>query len=450
MRRGSLQPRVRLLLLQLLQLLLLLQQQQGSCRLLVSSRGASSQTFGVTSTTGKAAATAAGAAAATAAGGAPATTAAAKGDSRIAAFLGPRCSSSEALEEDGESAAAAAAAAGSELQRRGLSCLGFMGGWSRSAHMQQQQQQQQQQGFLRSLLSCGAVKSVWGGCRRAFGVYMQVPLVTRCWISGSLLLSLLAAGESALLPAETLCMHWGRCIRSFEAWRPFTAAMFQGPLSFNTLTRVYAAYEVIRQLESSERQALLQQPCSNPHKLSPGRRRMLQQQQQLLLQQQRQLQRLWSSNNPQAFAAAAAAASGSAHLLQFLLLQCLLLAAASSKLGMPFYGSSLTAAAVYVLSKHTPNRLVQLSFGVRMPHWALPFSLAAIDVLQQQQLKAAVPVLLGILTGHIFYLLKKVVPEKTGIQALPFPSLTYRLLLQHKARAAAAPAAAPTFRSKYL
>ncbi|CDJ52865.1 hypothetical protein, conserved [Eimeria brunetti] len=301
-------------------------------------------------------------------------------------------------------------------------------------HLQQKQQKQQQQQQQQKTL---------------FQVYMQVPLVTRSWAAASVLLTLAAAGDSPLLQKETLCMHWGRLLRCFELWRLLTAALLQGGVSFAAASRVYAAYEAFKQLESSERQALLQQPCSNPLSLSPRRRLLLQQQQQQLLQQQRQLQRQWP--DPRAFAAAAAAASGSAHLLQFLLLQCLLLAAAGGALGIPFYGTPLTAAAVYLLSKHKPYSYVQFAFGLNIPYWSFPFALAAADVLQQQQLRAAVPVLLGIATGHVYYLLKKVVPEKTGIQVLPFPSLTYRLLLQHKARAAApAAAAAAAFSSKHL
>ncbi|CDJ39729.1 hypothetical protein, conserved [Eimeria tenella] len=120
---------------------------------------------------------------------------------------------------------------------------------------------------------------------------------------------------------------------------------------------------------------------------------------------------------------------------------------------MPFYGGPLTAAASYLLSRSSPHTLVLLPLGLRAPHWLLPFAAAAADALQQQQLRGALPALLGIATGHVFYLLKKVIPAKTGIQVLPFPSLTYRLLLQHKARAAAAAAAAPPppkISSKYL
>ncbi|KAL8444009.1 hypothetical protein Emed_006422 [Eimeria media] len=348
-----------------------------------------------------------------------------------------------------DSSAAAAAAAPSadalggavEASRPSSSPLGFLvfkrktsqGNWLH-------QQQQQRQGRL-GLLAGLRESEAWRCCSSAYRKYLQIPQATRIWVSLSLLLSLLGTGDPPLVPAEALCMHWPRFTRALELWRPLTGALYQGPLSFSTLTRLYAAFVVLRQLETTERQALLQQPCSNPKVLSPQRQQQLQQQQQQLLLQQRELQRPW--RDPKAFAAAAAEASGTAHLLQFLWVQCLLLAAGGSMLKMPFYGSPLTAAATYVLSRQTPDRRAPLPLGLEVPHWLLPFALAAVDALQQQSLKGAVPALLGIATGHVFYFLKKVVPARTGIQALPFPSRTYRLLLQQKARAAAGAAAAP-------
>ncbi|XP_026194108.1 derlin-1.2 [Cyclospora cayetanensis] len=280
--------------------------------------------------------------------------------------------------------------------------------------------------------------------------YTEIPVATRSWLTASFLLSVLGTGERPLVPPEALCMHWGRAGRALELWRPLTAALFQGPFSFSTLTRIYASYVALRQLETTERQALLHQPCSDVKALSPRRQQLLQQQQQKLLQQQRELQHQWK--DPKAFAAAAASASGTAHLFQFLAVECLLLAAAGSALGMPFYGSPLTAAATYVISKTNPEKKAPLPLGLQVPQKVLPFALAALDAVQQQSLQGAVPALLGIATGHIFYLLKKVVPAKTGIQMLPFPSLTYRLLLQKQVRDAAgsSSAAAARISSKFL
>ncbi|KAL8451177.1 hypothetical protein Emag_002851 [Eimeria magna] len=346
----------------------------------------------------------------------------------------------------GSPAAAAAAAAPKDasagtVEARPLSFpLGFLVSKrkaSQGSWLQQQQQRQGRGGLLAGLRESEA----WRCCSRAYRKYWQIPQATRFWMSLSLLLSLLGSGDPPLLPPEALCMHWGRFTRALELWRPLTGALYQGPLSFSTLTRLYAAFVVLRQLEGTERQALLQQPCSNPTFLSPQRRQQLQQQQQQLLQQQRELQRPW--RDPKAFAAAAAEASGTAHLLQFLGVQCMLLAAGASMLRMPFYGSPLTAAATYVLSRQTPDKRAPLPLGLEAPHWLLPFALAAVDALQQQSLTGAVPALLGIATGHVFFFLKKVIPARTGIQALPFPSRTYRLLMQQKARAAAGAAAAP-------
>ncbi|KAL8435247.1 hypothetical protein ACSSS7_002593 [Eimeria intestinalis] len=316
----------------------------------------------------------------------------------------------EAAAAGSPGAAAAAAAAppdalGGALKARPLSLpLGFLVSKRKTSENSwlQQQQQQQRGGLLAGLRESQA----WRCCGSAYRRYLQIPQATRIWVSLSLLLSLLGSGDPPLLPPDALCMHWGRFTRALEVWRPLTAALFQGPLSFSTLTRLYAAFVVLRQLEGEERQALLQQPCSNPKTLSAQRRQQLLQQQQQLLQQQRELQRPWRC--PKSFAAAAAEASGTAHLLQFLWVQCLLLAAGGSLLQMPFYGTPLTAAATYMLSRQTPDRRAPLPLGLETPHWLLPFALAAIDALQQQSLKGAVPALLGIATGHVFFFLKKV------------------------------------------
>ncbi|KAL8272399.1 hypothetical protein Esti_003689 [Eimeria stiedai] len=341
----------------------------------------------------------------------------------------------------GSPAAAAAAPADASrgaLEAKPLSVpLGFLVSKRKASHGSWVQRQQQQQQRRWGLFARLRESEAWRCCCSAYRKYLQVPQATRTWLSLSLLLSLLGSGDPPMLRPEALCMHWGRFARALELWRPLTGALYQGPLSFSTLTRLYSAFVVLRQLEGSDRQALLQQPCSNPEALSPRRRQQLHHQQHQLLQQQRELQRPW--RDPKAFAAAAAEASGTAHLLQFLWVQCLLLAAGGSMLGMPFYGSPLTSAATYVLSRQTPHKRAPLPLGLEAPHWLLPFALAAVDALQQRSLKGAVPALLGIATGHFFF----VVPARTGIQALPFPSMAYRLLLQQKARAAAGGAAAP-------
>ena len=285
--------------------------------------------------------------------------------------------------------------------------LGFLGlGRPQPRRSWLLQQQLKKEGPLDKLKD----SSFFRCCSSMLRAYGQVPPATRIWLSLSLLLSLLATGDPPLVAPEAFCMHWGRAGRALELWRPLTGALYQGPLSFSTLTRIYAAYVALKQLEGTERQALLQQPCSNPKALSPRRQQLLQQQQQQLLQLQRDLQKHWK--DPKAFAAAAAAASGTAHLLQFLAFECLLLAAAGGALGMPFYGGPLTASATYLLSKNSPDRGAPLPLGLQVPHWALPFALAAIDALQQQHIKGAFPALLGIATGHAFYLLKKVSPQQ--------------------------------------
>lgn len=255
--------------------------------------------------------------------------------------------------------------------------------------------------------------------------FCAVPLGTRSWVVASLALSLLSSGRQPLVPPELICMHGGRTFRALEVWRPFSAALFYGPFSFATLTRIYAASSALRRLESdSSKQALLQAPCEQPrHKLSAQRREWIERRQTQLLSRQRELQRLWK--DPKAFAKAASESSATAHLLQFLMFECALLAAASCALRMPFYSASLTAASTYLISREHPEATAQLPLGLSIPQKALPFALAALDALQAQQLSGAYPALLGIAAGHVFYVLKKVsahARRQTGSSEAASPS----------------------------
>jgi hypothetical protein len=60
-----------------------------------------------------------------------------------------------------------------------------------------------------------------------------------------------------------------------------------------------------------------------------------------------------------------------------------------------------------------PNQKVKwLIFTV--PYWTLPYGLMASDVLQSGNAMAALPHVLGILSGHLYYFHKNVWPKMEG------------------------------------
>jgi membrane associated rhomboid family serine protease len=111
----------------------------------------------------------------------------------------------------------------------------------------------------------------------------------------------------------------------------------------------------------------------------------------------------------------------------FLLSQLVLLSVASILTGQPFFASSMITAMLHVLSRSMPHQKVKwLVFTV--PYWSLPYGLMVTDVLQAQSAVAALPHVLGILSGHFYHFHKFVWPKLNGEDWLVAPTfLTKRL-----------------------
>ena len=111
----------------------------------------------------------------------------------------------------------------------------------------------------------------------------------------------------------------------------------------------------------------------------------------------------------------------------FLLSQIVILSTMSICLGQPFFASSMITAMLHVLSRSMPNQKVKwLVFTV--PYWSLPYGLMASDVLQSQSAMAALPHIMGILSGHVYHFYKFIWPKIEGEDWLVAPNFIIRHL----------------------
>jgi Derlin-1 len=113
-------------------------------------------------------------------------------------------------------------------------------------------------------------------------------------------------------------------------------------------------------------------------------------------------------------------AFGPAQFLVFLLTQIAVLAFLASLLGMPFFTSSVITGMLHVLSRATPDANVTwLVF--KIPFWSLPYAVIVSDVLQSQSAAAAIPHVLGILSGHFYHFHRFIWPKTGGEDWLVAP-----------------------------
>lgn len=154
-----------------------------------------------------------------------------------------------------------------------------------------------------------------------------------------------------------------RTFYGFELWRPFTSASFLGKPSVGWLMSGYYLFEYGSSLER---------------------------------------------------------AYGGAQHLVFLLTQIGLLSILSVLCGQPFFANSMITSMLHVLSRAMPNQKVKwLIFTV--PYWSLPYGLMATDVLQAQSASAALPHILGILSGHFYHFHRFIWPKTGGEDWLTAP-----------------------------
>mmetsp|Transcript_17292 Transcript_17292/g.26111 ORF Transcript_17292/g.26111 Transcript_17292/m.26111 type:complete len:384 (-) Transcript_17292:295-1446(-) len=119
---------------------------------------------------------------------------------------------------------------------------------------------------------------------------------------------------------------------------------------------------------------------------------------------------------------------GSAQKLVFLIFQAVVLSFIGILVGFPYVASALVSAALWVCARQNPHEEMQWQFGLTIPKYLLPFGLMAVDVLQAQSPMAAVPHILGILTGHFYYFVTSLLPLMGGTNWLQAPDFMRKLM----------------------
>ncbi|KAL3815746.1 hypothetical protein ACHAXA_004948 [Cyclostephanos tholiformis] len=186
--------------------------------------------------------------------------------------------------------------------------------------------------------------------------YKSILPLTRAYITMVGIVTLLGLVLGDELSQGLLALDPIRTVYGLELWRPFTAATYLGPPSIGWLMNAYYLFEYGSSLER---------------------------------------------------------AFGTAQHLVFLALQVGFLTLCGALFGMPFYASSVITSMLHVLSRSMPNQKVKwLIFTV--PYWTLPYGLMASDVLQAGNAAAALPHVLGILSGHVYHFHKTIWPKMDG------------------------------------
>jgi derlin-1 len=194
--------------------------------------------------------------------------------------------------------------------------------------------------------------------------YNRILPLTRIYITMVGVATLLGLVLGEEMTQSLLALDPMRVIYGWEIWRPLTAASFIGPPSIGWLMSGYYLFEYGSTLER---------------------------------------------------------AYGTAQHLVFLISQVVVLSILSLLVGQPFFAPSVITAMLHVLSRSMPHQKVKwLVFTV--PYWSLPYGLMATDVLQAQSAMAALPHILGIISGHFYHFHKFIWPKMGGVDWLAAPN----------------------------
>ena len=200
--------------------------------------------------------------------------------------------------------------------------------------------------------------------------YKSILPLTRIYLTLVGVVTLLGFVLGEELAQGLLALDPIRTIYGMELWRPITAACFFGPPSVGWLMSGYYLFQYGTQLER---------------------------------------------------------AYGSAQFLVFIMGQIGLLSVMSFLLGQPFFANSVLTAMLHILSRSFPSQKAKwLIFDV--PYWTLPYGLMATDCLQAQNPMAAVPHVMGILSGHFYFFNKFLWPKMGGEDWLEAPAFLSRRL----------------------
>jgi len=120
-------------------------------------------------------------------------------------------------------------------------------------------------------------------------------------------------------------------------------------------------------------------------------------------------------------------AHGKAEFFMFMATQIVLLTMMSFLLGIPFFAQAVVTGMLHVLSRATAQQKVKwLVFTV--PFYLLPYGLMLADCLQSKSAGAAVPHIMGILSGHFYQFHRFIWPKTGGEDWLAAPDFLVRRL----------------------
>jgi membrane associated rhomboid family serine protease len=225
----------------------------------------------------------------------------------------------------------------------------------------------------------------------SMALFKRIPLLTRSYLA--LVFAVTFLGSIILgdeLTQEIFGMDPMRVINGLQLWRPLSAAAFLGPMSLGWVFDGYHLYEYGSTMER---------------------------------------------------------AYGTSQHFIFLLSQAVLLSIFSSLIGLPFFATGVIAAMLHVLSRATPHQKVKWVV-LTVPHWLLPYGFMTSDVLQSQNPMAAIPHILGILSGHFYHFHKFVWPKVGGEDWLVPPMFLRRLLEPDVVRAEATTTASKVLKNR--
>jgi Derlin-2/3 len=116
---------------------------------------------------------------------------------------------------------------------------------------------------------------------------------------------------------------------------------------------------------------------------------------------------------------------GTADLLFLMLFNGLVMLLATYLIGLPipFLGSSLVFSCLYIFSRQDPTRSILL-YGFDITAWKFPFVILALTLLMGGSIVGHV---MGILTGHLFHFLWKIIPARYGRTMINTPEFIIRM-----------------------
>lgn len=171
-------------------------------------------------------------------------------------------------------------------------------------------------------------------------------------------------GHYRLINPHLMLMDWEYFYNRFQIWRPITAGLFRGGLSFGFLFDIVFFYRFCKRLEEDAYQ---------------GKR----------------AQFVWT-----------------------VAIMWVVLTVAAIFLKFYIFGECISMAIIYLWSQLFKDEIVSFFFGVRVKAMYFPWAMLAFGVLTG---RPSFEKLVGIVVGHVIFFLEYVYPEASGVTIIPRP-----------------------------